>query len=62
MDVDTGSDDVHANTLITSRVVVVESESSEAKVGGTGKTLREVSLLTMRQERDSGTSGTSLIR
>ena len=29
------------NTLITSWVVVVESESSKAKVRGTGKTLRD---------------------
>ena len=40
--VDLGIDDVRVNTLITNRVVFVESESSEAKpfmVGDAGKTL-----------------------
>ena len=42
------------NTLIITWVAVVESESSEAKVGGTGKTLRD-GVITTQQERDSGT-------
>ena len=41
MDVDTGNYDVYVNTLIIAQVAVVEGESSEAKVGGTGKTLRD---------------------
>ena len=55
---DTGIDDMYVNTLTTGRVILVESETSEAKpltVGDAGKTRETVSLSIIRQERDSGT-------
>ena len=42
LDVDASIDDIHVNALTTSRVMLVESESSETKfgmVGDTSKTL-----------------------
>ena len=55
---DTGIDDMYVNTLATGRVILVESETSEAKpptVGDAGKTQETASLSIIRQERNSGT-------
>ena len=58
VDVDTGIDDVDVNTLTTSRVVLIESESSEAKslaVEDMCKALKEgvITYRTMKPERNS---------
>jgi hypothetical protein len=56
--VDTGIDDVRVTTLATGRVILVESETSEAKpltVEMRARHWETASLSITRQEQDSGT-------